>query len=70
MKDVAPDNAFGDVTWDHRLQASKSVDEQVVFAVWCDDTDDTHTEVLNPDIKGWGYVIPDEFVLETTKLHR
>ncbi len=62
----APDNAFGDVSWDHRIQASKSVDEQAVFCVWCDDTDEAHAEVLNPDLKGWGYVIPDQAELPVT----
>lgn len=42
------------VDWDHRLQASKSVDEKVVFAVWADD--ETSEEYIdNPDIKGWAY---------------
>ena len=54
----APANAFGDVTWDHRLQASKSVDEQAVFCVWADDFTGNE-EVLNPDIKGWGYAAMD-----------
>ncbi|MEE4256952.1 MAG: T9SS type A sorting domain-containing protein [Bacteroidales bacterium] len=61
LTDVAPDNAFGDVTWDHRLQASKSVDEQAVFCVWADDfTGPEPAEVLNPDIKGWGYAAMDQ----------
>ncbi len=55
--DVAPDNSFGDVSWDHRLQASKSPDEQAVFCVWAEDTDESHQELLNPDIKGWGYEV-------------
>ncbi len=49
------DNAFGDVGWDHRLQASKSIDEKVVFAVWTDDPDSDDGTVKNPDIYGWGY---------------
>lgn len=42
------------VDWDHRLQASKSLDEKVVFAVWADD--ETSEEFIdNPDIIGWAY---------------
>jgi hypothetical protein len=52
---VAPDNTFGDVGWGHRLQASKSLDEKVVFAVWTDG-DPTNAEILaNPNIKAWGF---------------
>ena len=47
--------AFGDVGWDHRLQASKSVDEKVVFAVWADDADSDDGTVKNPDVFAWGY---------------
>ena len=48
-------DAFGDVGWDHRLQASKSADEKKIFAVWTDDADSDDGTVKNPDIFAWGY---------------
>ena len=51
----AGDNAFGDVTYDHRLQASKSIDEKVVFAVWADDEVSEDGVLVNPNLYGWGY---------------
>lgn len=48
-------NAFGEVDWDHRLQASKSLDEKVVFAVWADDRGSEDGTLLNPDIYAWAY---------------
>ena len=52
-----PSEYWGDtpVNWDHRLQASKSVDETVVFAVWADDTDHAEGILNNPDIIAWAY---------------
>jgi hypothetical protein len=41
------------VDWDHRLQASKTLDEKVVFAVWADDSDSPTGVLDNPDIKAW-----------------
>jgi len=55
MSEKAADNAFGDVTWDHRLQVSKSVDEKVVFAVWADDDNTDDGTLKNPNIYAWGY---------------
>lgn len=55
MTEKAADNAFGDVTWDHRLQASKSLDEKVVFAVWADDDNSDDGTLKNPNIYAWGY---------------
>jgi len=49
------DNIFGEVSWGHRLQASKSVDEKMVFAVWADDRDSDDGTLKNPDIYAWGY---------------
>jgi hypothetical protein len=54
MAGEAPATAFGDVGWGARLQASKSLDEKVVFAVWTDDADSDDGTNMNPDIKGWG----------------
>ena len=54
MAAEAPADAFGDVGWGARLQASKSLDEKVVFAVWTDDANSDDGTNINPDIKGWG----------------
>jgi len=48
-------DAFADLGWDHRLQASKSADGKKVFAVWTDDADSETETVRNPDIHAWGY---------------
>jgi len=58
----APDNeknTFDDVNWTHRIQASKSLDEQAVFCVYGADITGNET-LLNPDIKGWGYSVADQ----------
>jgi len=55
MSEESAADAFGDVGWDHRLQASKSIDEKKVFAVWTDDDDSDDGTVKNPDIFAWGY---------------
>jgi hypothetical protein len=53
MTAEAPDNSFGDVTWDHRLQVSKSLDETKIFALWTDGAVDDEA-VTSPNIKAWG----------------
>jgi hypothetical protein len=63
-KETAAD-AFGDVGWDHRLQASKSLDEKTVFAVWTDDIDSDDATVKNPDIYAWGYDVENNYVYES-----
>jgi len=55
MTEKAADNSFGDVTWDHRLQVSKSLDEKVVFAVWADDENSDDGTLKNPNLYAWGY---------------
>jgi len=55
VTESAAENSFGDITWDHRLQASKSTDEKVVFAVWTDDIDSEDGTLMNPDIYAWAY---------------
>lgn len=48
-------DSWGGVDWDHRLQASKSLDEKVVFAIWADN-DNSEDQILNnPDLKGWSF---------------
>ena len=53
-KETAAD-AFADLGWDHRLQASRSADGTKVFAVWTDQEDSEDQTVRNPDIHAWGY---------------
>ncbi|NOR87827.1 MAG: T9SS type A sorting domain-containing protein [Bacteroidales bacterium] len=55
MTDETTADAFGDLGWGHRLQASKSVDEKVIFAVWNDTPEAADGTVRNPDVFAWGY---------------
>lgn len=54
MTEETATDAFGDLGWAHRLQASKSVDGKKIFAVWTDDPGSESGTVRNPDIKAWG----------------
>jgi len=55
MTKEAADNSFGDVTWNQRIQASKSLDEKVVFVVWADDEASDDGTIKNPNLYAWGY---------------
>lgn len=51
------------VGWDHRLQASRSADGNVVFAIWTDtDSQFFGTEInLYPDVRGQAYRVSDGY---------
>ena len=66
MTEEAADNAFGDVTWNHRLQVSKSIDEKVVFAVWADDENSDDGTLKNPNLYAWAYNTEVQLASEPT----
>ena len=55
MTEETTADAFADLGWDHRLQASKSADGTKVFVVWADESESESGTVRNPDIHAWGY---------------
>ncbi|PKP15389.1 MAG: hypothetical protein CVU06_16665, partial [Bacteroidetes bacterium HGW-Bacteroidetes-22] len=51
------------VGWNHRLQASRSADGKVVFAIWSDTDASFFAEEINlyPDIRGEAYRVTDDY---------